>query len=339
MIYNCHDLSDTRDSQIFLQLDTQLCYSDCYAQAGLSYCDQQQQQQDGGDNDNESGQYINLQEAVYCTQLDVSDEAMEYYLYNNQNQNNQDQQQQDLALFVGPHCHQGKVILGLFTEETCSIKAPRGSYEKMFYGQHLPHSSTSIVESKCMSCKVPNENDEYMNNNNNNNNQKQNNKNGNGDMYYYKNGQMYQQQQQQVYEYEEEVEQVPDEVTEACSSLYAQSAKCEESLHVNGVYPDTRACNYIRTLKRDGFGFGALRPNNMNVTPSILAGVFAATTIMFAGLSVYLHRMVKRSTVNVKLLSEEDGHDVVVVKSDSSSGTRLRDVMSRFQFRGRSVRA
>ncbi len=294
-----------------------MCYSDCYAQAGLSYCEQQQD--GGGYNNNESGQYIDLQEAVYCTQLDVSDEALEYY--------------------VGPHCHKGKVILGLFTEETCSIKAPRGSYETMFYGQHLPHSSTSIVESKCMSCKVPNENDANMKNNQNQDqNQKQNN-NKDGDMYYYKNGQMYQQQQQQVYEYEEEVEQVPDEVTEACSSLYAQSAKCEESLHVNGVYPDTRACNYIRSLKKDGFGFGALRPN-VNVTPSILAGLFAATTVVFAGLSVYLHRMVKRSNVNVKLLSEEDGIGVDVVKSDSNSGSRLRDVMSRFQFRGgRGVRA
>lgn len=269
---------------------------------------------------------------------------MEYYLYNNQNQNNQqEQQQQDLKFFVGPHCHHGKVILGLFTEETCSIKAARGSYETMFYGQHLPHSSTSIIESKCMSCKAPNDNENdanNINNNDNQNNQNQNNKNGDGgDMYYYKDGQMYQQQQQQVYEYEDEPEQVPDEVTEACSSLYAQSAKCEESLHVNGVYPDTRACNYIRTLKKDGFGFfGALRRNNVNVTPSILAGVFAATTVMFAGLSVYLYRMVKRSNVNVKLLHSHDG-TVDMMKSNSDSGRlKLRDRISRLQFRDRGVR-
>jgi len=281
-----------------------LCYSDCYAQAGLSYCEEQV----GGDNEN--GQVINLQEAVYCTPLDISEEALEYYSYN-QNENNGEYdynaQAQQQSFFVGPHCHNGKIILGLFIEETCSITAAQGSYEKMFFGQHLPYSSTSIVESQCMSCKVPKENDANANANNQNQyqNQNNNNVNGNGEMYYYKDGQMYQQQQQQQvyeyqYEYYEEQQQEPDEVTEACEQLYAQSAKCEESLHVNGVYPDTRACNYIRTLKKDGFGaLSSLKQNVKNITSSVLAGVFAVTTVLFAGLSVYLNQKVKRSKVKL----------------------------------------
>ena len=283
-----------------------MCYSNCYAQAGLSYCEQQQ---DGGGGENENGQ-INLQDAVYCTQLDVSEQAMEYYRYNqnmnNQYQNNnnmnnynnynaqaeqqqaeqQQAEQQDLAFFVGPHCHGGKVILGLFTDETCSIKAAEEAYENMFYGQHLPYSSNSIIESECMSCKVPSENDANINNQND----------IDSDMYYYKDGQMYQQQQQQVYQ---EQEQEPDEVTEACGQLYAQSAKCEESLHVSGVYPDTRACNYIRTLKKEGGGALSSLRQNVNVTPSVLAGIFAATTVMFAGLSFHLSKKVKRSKVKL----------------------------------------
>jgi len=50
-------------------------------------------------------------------------------MYNsNSNYNAQAQQQQaeqqEMAFFVGPHCKHGKIILGLFTDETCSIKAP-----------------------------------------------------------------------------------------------------------------------------------------------------------------------------------------------------------------------
>ncbi|KAK1734301.1 hypothetical protein QTG54_015068 [Skeletonema marinoi] len=280
--------------------DDEMCYSNCYAQAGLSYCEQQ----DGEGEENEFGQ-INLQSAVYCTQLDVSEQAMEYYRYdqniNNQNNNNMynynaqaqeqqaEQEQQEMAFFVGPHCNHGKIIFGLFIDETCSIKAPQGAYEKMYFGQHLPHSSDSIIETtKCMSCKVPSENNDANNINNENN--------ADGEMYYYKNGQMYQQQQQEVYQ---EQEQEPDEVTEACGQLYVQSAKCEESLHVNGVYPDTRACNYIRALKKQGGSALTSLRQSVNVTPSVLAGVFAATTVMFAGLSFYLNQKVKRSKVKL----------------------------------------
>lgn len=133
-----------------------------------------------------------------------------------------------------------------------------------------------------MSCKVPRENDGNVNQNNVES------------QYYYENGQMYQQQQQQEYQ-----EQEPDEVTEACGQLYAQSAKCEESLRVNGVYPDTRACNYIRNLKKEGGSVLSTLSQKANVTPSVLAGVFAATTVMFAGLSVYLNQKVKRSKVQL----------------------------------------
>jgi hypothetical protein len=183
-------------------------------------------------------------------------------------------------------------MLGLFTEETCSVKAPDGTYEKMFFGQQLPHSSTSIIESKkCMSCKVPSESDEDNTNQQNN---------VNGNQYYYENGQMYQQEQQQQQQQEDYQEQEPDEVTEACGQLYVQSAKCEESLQVNGVYPDTRGCNYIKNLKKEGGSvLSSLSFQKANVTPSVLAGVFAATTVMFAGLSVYLNQKVKRSRVHL----------------------------------------
>ena len=212
---------------------------------------------------------------------------MNNYNYNGQQQQQQQQQQEMAnAFFVGPHCHNGKILLGLFLEETCSVKAADGTYEKMFYGQPLPHSSTSIIESKCMSCKVPKENDMAQQNDNNYVVDENN--------YYYNNGEMQQGQQ----DWQQEQEQEPDEVTEACGQIYEASAKCEKSLHVYGMYPDTRACNYIASLKQEGAApLSSLR--SVPVTPTVLAAVFAATTVMFAGLSVYLHKQYKRSQVGL----------------------------------------
>lgn len=283
----------------------QMCLYSCYQKAGLTTCDQQEGNNNGG---GENGQQVNLEDAIYCTQLEVSDQAMEYYRYeqNMQNRNNmnnmnnynnynaQAQQQEAMAdaFYVGPHCQNGKVILGLFMDETCSVQASDGIYEKMFYGQQLPHSTTSIIEkSKCMSCKVPKENEWDA---------QQQNQQVDANNYYYNNGQMQQQQQQQQYQEEE-----PDQVTEACGQVYEASVKCERDLNVYGVYPDTRGCNYISSLKQEGTSTLASLTQKVPITPTVLAAVFAATTVMFAGLSVHLNRKYKRS--NVSLVHGEGG--------------------------------
>ncbi len=293
----------------------QTCLYSCYQKAGLTTCDQQEGNNNNNNNGGgENGQQVNLEDAIYCTQLEVSDEAMEYYRYeqNLQNRNNmnnnmnnynnynaqaqQQQQQQEAmadAFYVGPHCQNGKVVLGLFMDETCSVQASGGIYEKMFYGQQLPHSTTSIIEkSKCMSCKVPNENEWDA---------QQQNQQVDANNYYYNNGQMQQQEQQQQY-YED---QEPDQVTEACGQVYEASVKCERDLNVYGVYPDTRGCNYISSLKQEGTSTLASLTQKVPITPTVLAAVFAATTVMFAGLSVHLNRKYKRS--NVSLVHGEGG--------------------------------
>ena len=210
---------------------------------------------------------------------------MEYYQYeqntqNNNNNNNNNNNGQARAFYVGPICQNGKILLTLFTEETCSEQAASGTYEKMFYGQALPYSSTSIIESKCLSCKVPTENDANQNNN------------ANG--YYYQNGQMYQQEAQ-----ENNQDQEAAEVTESCGNLYQQSVRCEESLHLSGVYPDTRACKFIHNLKDYGGGTLSSLRNGVHaaIPAKVLAGLFAATTAGFAGYSAYLNQKLKRSRV------------------------------------------
>ncbi|KAL7527295.1 hypothetical protein ACHAXR_001884, partial [Thalassiosira sp. AJA248-18] len=195
------------------------CEYGCYQNAGMQECADAMVEQDED--------AFDVQEAVECSQLEVDEEAVEnYYLaqnyystgYNqngNYNQNGQGGQDEDHKVYVGPYCSKnGKSIhLGLFSEETCSFPAPDGLYEAINYGSSLPYAKKSMVNSGCITCKAPSEND----------NQNQN--------------------------YYENQEQEADEVADVCSSLYEVAGKCEEGLDGYFPYRDVSGCGYIKSLK------------------------------------------------------------------------------------------
>jgi hypothetical protein len=252
--------------------DDEACEANCYYQAGLDYCGNNNNQ-----NQNQNGQYqFNLQEAVECRRLEVDDEALQYYLYQNGGANNmqnmqyyqqggQQQNNQKMELFVGPYCSSnGKSIhLGVFMEETCSFDAPQGIYAKIT-GQSLPYSSESLISNQCVSCKEPTN---YDNNNN-------------GD------------------------QQDEDQVLEVCERLYEQSGKCETNLaavnNANGyMYPNTYGCDFIKGLTVSGKTRISFNQVASSVTPKALAGVFAATTVFFGATAFYLGKKLQRSNVNL----------------------------------------
>ena len=195
-------------------------------------------------------------------------DALQYYFYNNGGSNNNAYNNYnynrngggngEMELFVGPYCSKnGKSIhLGVFMDETCSFGAPSGIYEKLNYGQTLPYSSENLIDSNCVSCKEPAEYDE----------------NNNGD------------------------QQDADEVTEVCERLYEESGKCETNLGSVTAYPNTYACDFIKTLKAGG---GTITAKNSAIPAKTFAGIFAVTTVMFAGVSYWLHQKLQRSNVNL----------------------------------------
>ena len=80
--------------------DDQACEQACYYQAGLDYCQQEEQNQNGQ-------KQFNLQEALECRRLEVDDNAMQYYQYQNGNPNYQymnNGQGGRMEFFVGPYC-------------------------------------------------------------------------------------------------------------------------------------------------------------------------------------------------------------------------------------------
>lgn len=263
--------------------DDDACEAQCYSSAGVyDLCVEQD-----NDNNNNNGQQeeFDLQEAMECRKLEIDEDAAQYYAYNGANGYNNGQNnyyngnnngQQDVEFFVGPHCSaNGKnIFLGVFMDETCSFAAPDGVYEKFYYGASLPYSTESIISNDCISCKEPVEVDEDDNQDNNNNNQNNNNYNN----------------------YQEEAE-----VREVCQALYEDAGKCETNLSVYGVYPNTMACDFINGLNSWGKTRIASTFNEAkkNVTPTVMASLFAVTTAAFGGVAYFFHKKLERQSVGL----------------------------------------
>jgi hypothetical protein len=251
--------------------DDEACDRNCYYQAGLDYCGNEDEQQ----NQNGGNQYqFDLKEAIECRRLDVDGNAIQYYLYQNAGNANmqyyqqggqQNNQNQNMKLFVGPYCSaNGKSIhLGVFMDEACSFDAPLGIYSKIT-GQSLPYSSKSLIESTCVSCKEP---QEY-------------NANNNGD------------------------QRDEDQVLEVCERLYEQSGKCESNLAAaknpySTIFPNTYGCDFIKRLTVTGKTWISFHQVASGVTSKALVGVFATTTFIFGATTFHLRKKLQRSNVNL----------------------------------------
>lgn len=115
------------------QADDQACLQNCYAEAGLDYC-----QEDEGDDANNNQNEFNVEDFDDCGEMDFGndDDSNIYY--------------------ASMYCASGgnAINLGIFTDEGCTVKDTTNAY-KTYYGESLPYSKKSIVGSGCTSCKNP----------------------------------------------------------------------------------------------------------------------------------------------------------------------------------------
>lgn len=247
------------------------CYNDdeytCYMNAGLDYC---------GDNDNNNGNNqaveFQLEDAVECKELDVDDEALQYYYYQEQqNGGNQQQyyngnnQNQEMKLFVGPYCSSnGKNIHLGVFMDETCSYAAPSGTYEKF-----AYGQTLPYSEESLiddECVSCKEPQDQDDNNN-------------GDQ-------------------EDE-----DEVLEICERLYEESGKCESGL-ADGTtyYPNTYGCEFISSLKAPGKMAGGSKSSIP--ASKVFAGLFAATTLAFAGVAYYLYQKARRQNVH---LSSSDG--------------------------------
>jgi len=244
----------------------------CYLAAGLDYCDQDNQ---NNNNNNNNAVEFQLEDAVECGELDVDDEQLQYYYYNQNGGNNQEQQyynqnggnnnNQEMKLFVGPYCSANGKSILLGTFMDEMCSYPAPD------GTYEAFSYGAALPYSTESlventCISCKEPQDYDENND-------------GD------------------------QDDEDEVIEVCERLYEDAGKCESGL-ADGVtyYPNTYGCTLIQSLKAPGKMSGSKR----SVPASkVFAGLFAATSVAFAGVAYYLYEKSKRQ--NVHLTSTDGG--------------------------------
>jgi len=137
--YNCEQIRE--GCYCYDDVDDEVCEAQCYEDAGLDYCGEEE-------NDDDRFEEFNLQEYLECREMEV----------NNNNNNNGNGYQ----YYIGPKCadNGNSVTLGVFTDANCLYEADDGTYENFNYGRSLPYSSESLIDDGCISCLEPNDEDD-----------------------------------------------------------------------------------------------------------------------------------------------------------------------------------
>ncbi len=172
--------------------------------------------------------------------------------------------------YVGPFCrHQGgTVMLGMFTDDTCSEFADKNhgkdTFRELAGGLELPYSHLSLIGSKCITC---------MN------------------------------QEEKWDEENEEDDGQKNLPLDACQSIYSEAGKCESRLKEETVeIPNTSACRYIQGIKnvrQDGIATGSSGPNG---TVNLLIVLFAFSCAALGHYVQYLRKIMKHKKIARALL-------------------------------------
>mmetsp|Transcript_2385 Transcript_2385/g.4425 ORF Transcript_2385/g.4425 Transcript_2385/m.4425 type:complete len:389 (+) Transcript_2385:244-1410(+) len=135
--------------------DQQGCMQNCYYNAGMSECIEQ----------NNSGIDVNnyLQCSGYQAAANGGGRLLENKQGNNANGNNV-----QYSYYIGPYCSGkgGKIVLGMFTDDSCTQFADsnggQSTFQSLTGGMSLPYASTSMVDTKCYSCESAEKNKYYQ---------------------------------------------------------------------------------------------------------------------------------------------------------------------------------
>lgn len=196
--------------------------------------------------DASKGENFNLETYMECTQSN----------YEDANGN---------PLYIGPYCSNqgGGILLGVFTDDLCTIAADANGGTATFYeasGFKLPYTSASIVDMDCVSCKEP------ANNNNDGNDASD-----------------------------------TDDVAQVCEKVYELAGKCEQHMAYGTVgTPNNNACNYmegIKIVRKDGTVVTA--DAKANKTASVFIGLFCVAFVLLAAYVYYLKTKLDRASINL----------------------------------------
>lgn len=238
--------------------DEQACLQTCFTNAGADYydCIEEEEEQNayGYNNLNANGEVkLNYMDYMECAQ----------YQGANGNNNGGD----GAEYFVGPYCSDqgGKIVLGLFTDDTCTEFADEYGGRVTFQtiaGGNLPYSSTSIVDTSCYSCE---DGDAEANGNN-------------------------------AYGYQAK------EPKESCTMMYENAGKCESKLTNELGYNNINenACTYMEGIKiTRSNGIIIAGAATGNKVASAFIGIFTTSFVLLGAYVYYLKQKLERGSVNL----------------------------------------
>ena len=141
--YNCEQVEENCNCEN--ANDDEVCLQQCYQDAGLDYCENDQNNNNGNNNNNNNGNDFELDRYLECEQLNENDGYSS-------------------PIYVGAYCsNNGKsILLGTFTDRQCTQHSDVETY-KSYTGYDLPYTTTSIVKDDCISCMEPSEYDDDYN--------------------------------------------------------------------------------------------------------------------------------------------------------------------------------
>jgi hypothetical protein len=229
------------------------CTYDCYNDAGLYQCIENNPYGDG--EDEAQKQNFNLENYLQCAEFKVQN--------NNRRQLNNNNNQQ-AQYFVGPYCTSqgGSVRLGLFLDDTCTQEASSVDF-KTLAGFELPYSTdeASLIDANCLTCLEKNDAEQDYQNQMADDANNANNGNDSDDA---------------------------DQISEMCETLYTTAGKCEANYPSGMLTYDANnnACTYmegIRIVRNDGIiDTGSTRPS------AVATAFIVIFAMAFAAMAFYV---------------------------------------------------
>ena len=232
------------------------CEYDCYNDAGKDECIDRNPYSD----DEEDQRDDEIDRYMECQELEIEDDDGGRRL-----------EDEDAGLYVGPYCAGGgsKVLLGLFTDDTCTQFADDDGGTETYLslvGETLPYSVNSIIGNDCVSCEEGQDVNKMKE----------------AEYFYATNGY-----------YEEEDEDDEDRVAEQCEDVYDAAGKCEKNLG-DGVIssPVNSACEYIEGIRityqtAEGVIMGV---KGGSMAMSVWISVFAVSCAALGGYVYFLQK-------------------------------------------------
>lgn len=267
---DCNENDDKDDN-----FDRETCEWDCFANSNsMGSCIEDERNPYNDDEQEDREERFEAQEYAECKEWEVPEEE-EDNAERRRRKLEQDEEEEEVQYFIGPYCSAdgNSVHLGLFTDEYCTNFADNNSGKTTYNalaGDDLPYSSSSLVNSGCVSCV---EQEDPNNSRDDEDDQEE----------------------------EEEIR-----IADTCQQTYESAGKCETLVQGMSGEPNESGCSFINGIqytRPDG-----IVNSKSSGWATFFICLFAGAFIGLAGVVYKLHKQVVAAR-RTPLLEKEDSQE------------------------------